>query len=147
VRQADHLRPPGGASSLLVAPTVGAWGQCKGAYPIAGRPWKNEPISSLAADATGADAVPLLAFALSQLFKLNAPGHGLTLAHYNDIGGMGGCVARVLRQAQKDAQHGTNEYRGKGMAVARRGATVAGVSTEKSARRTTRSGRFLADSP
>lgn len=57
----------------------------------------------LVADATGADALPLLAFALSQLFKLHGAGHELTLAQYNEIGGMGGCVTRVLRQAQKSA--------------------------------------------
>jgi formylglycine-generating enzyme required for sulfatase activity/class 3 adenylate cyclase len=57
----------------------------------------------LVADATGADALPLLAFTLSQLFKLHAAGHELTLAQYNEIGGMGGCVTRVLRHAQKSA--------------------------------------------
>jgi formylglycine-generating enzyme required for sulfatase activity/class 3 adenylate cyclase len=57
----------------------------------------------LVADATGADALPLLAFTLSQLFKLHGAGHELTLAQYNDMGGMGGCVTRVLRQAQKSA--------------------------------------------
>ena len=57
----------------------------------------------LVADATGADALPLLAFTLSQLFKLHGAGHELTLAQYNEIGGMGGCVTRVLRQAQKSA--------------------------------------------
>ena len=55
----------------------------------------------LVADATGADALPLLAFTLSQLFKLHAAGHELTLAQYNEIGGMGGCVTRVLKQAQR----------------------------------------------
>jgi formylglycine-generating enzyme required for sulfatase activity/class 3 adenylate cyclase len=55
----------------------------------------------LVADATGADALPLLAFTLSHLFKLHAAGHELTLAQYDEIGGMGGCVTRVLRQAQK----------------------------------------------
>ena len=58
----------------------------------------------LVADATGADALPLLAFTLSQLFKLHGAGHELTLAQYNEIGGMGGCVTRVLRQAQKSAE-------------------------------------------
>ena len=57
----------------------------------------------LVADATGADALPLLAFTLSQLFKLHGAGHELTLAQYDEIGGMGGCVTRVLRQAQKSA--------------------------------------------
>jgi formylglycine-generating enzyme required for sulfatase activity/class 3 adenylate cyclase len=57
----------------------------------------------LVADATGADALPLLAFTLSQLFKLHGAGHELTLAQYNQIGGTGGCVTRVLRQAQKSA--------------------------------------------
>jgi hypothetical protein len=56
----------------------------------------------LVADATGADALPLLAF--TQLFKLHGAGHELTLAQYNEIGGMGGCVTRVLRQAQKSAE-------------------------------------------
>ncbi len=58
----------------------------------------------LVADATGADALPLLAFTLSQLFKLHGAGHELTLAQYNEIGGMGGCVTRVLRQAQRAAE-------------------------------------------
>ncbi len=55
----------------------------------------------LVADASGADALPLLAFALSQLFKLHGPGQELTLDQYNEMGGMGGCVTRVLQQAQK----------------------------------------------
>src|SRR5258707_15832 len=58
----------------------------------------------LVADATGADALPLLAFTLSQLFKLHGACHELTLAQYNEIGGMGGCVTRVLRQAQRSAE-------------------------------------------
>ena len=45
----------------------------------------------------------LLAFTLSQLFKLHAGGEHLTLEQYNEIGGMSGCVTRVLRQAQKSA--------------------------------------------
>ena len=32
----------------------------------------------------GADALPLLAFTLSQLFKLHGPGHVLTLDQYNE---------------------------------------------------------------
>ena len=59
--------------------------------------------NQLVTDATGADALPLLAFTMSQLFKLHATGGELTLDHYNAIGGMGGCVTRVLRQAQKEA--------------------------------------------
>src|ERR1700730_493224 len=55
----------------------------------------------LVADATGADALPLLAFTLSQLFKLYGAGHELTLAQSNEIGGMGGCLHRVLRPAQQ----------------------------------------------
>ena len=43
----------------------------------------------LVADATGADALPLLAFTLSQLFKLHGAGHELTLAQYNEIGTFG----------------------------------------------------------
>jgi formylglycine-generating enzyme required for sulfatase activity/class 3 adenylate cyclase len=58
-------------------------------------------VDRLVADATGADALPLLAFTMSQIFKLHGAGHELTLAQYNEIGGMGGCVTRVLRQAQK----------------------------------------------
>ncbi len=60
-------------------------------------------VDRLVADATGADALPLLAFTLSHLFKLHGAGHELTLEQYNNIGGMGGCVTRVLRQAQKSA--------------------------------------------
>jgi formylglycine-generating enzyme required for sulfatase activity len=57
----------------------------------------------LVADASGADALPMLAFALSQLFKLHGPGQELTLDQYNEMGGMGGCVTRVLQQAQNRA--------------------------------------------
>ena len=57
----------------------------------------------LVADATGADALPLLAFTLSRLFKLYAAGHDLTLDQYEDIGGMAGCVTLALTQARKTA--------------------------------------------
>ena len=58
-------------------------------------------VDRLVADATGADALPLLAFTMSHIFKLHGAGHELTLAQYNEIGGMDGCVTRVLRQAQR----------------------------------------------
>ncbi len=69
------------------------------------RPLSIEPalVDRLVTDAIGADALPLLAFTLSQLFKLHGAGQELTLEQYNEIGGMGGCVTRVLRQAQKSA--------------------------------------------
>jgi formylglycine-generating enzyme required for sulfatase activity/class 3 adenylate cyclase len=61
-------------------------------------------VDRLVADATGADALPLLAFTMSHIFKLHGAGHELTLAQYNEIGGMGGCVTRVLRQAQRSVK-------------------------------------------
>lgn len=54
----------------------------------------------LVADATGADALPLLAFALSQLYQAYAPGRELTISQYNEIGGIDGCISKVLKQAQ-----------------------------------------------
>ena len=57
----------------------------------------------LVADATGADALPLLAFTLSRLFKLHAAGQDLTLEQYEDSGGMGGSVTLALTQARKQA--------------------------------------------
>lgn len=62
-----------------------------------------ELTNQLITDATGADALPLLAFTLSQLFKAGHMSGELTLAQLNALGGMGGCVTRELRQAQAAA--------------------------------------------
>ena len=54
-------------------------------------------------DATGADALPLLAFSLEQLFADFKADGNLTLDRYRDIGGTGGSIARALRRAQQKA--------------------------------------------
>jgi WD40 repeat protein len=53
----------------------------------------------LVEDATGADALPLLAFTLFRLYKGFSTGGSLTLEHYQAIGG----VAGSIRDAIKDA--------------------------------------------
>ena len=55
---------------------------------------------ALTADATGADALPLLAFTLQRLFDEFADGK-LTLSRYDAIGGIGGSIDRALAQAQR----------------------------------------------
>ena len=53
----------------------------------------------LAADAAGADALPLLAFTLARLYRdFNASG-SLTLAQYDTMGGIGGSIDKALKEA------------------------------------------------
>ena len=55
----------------------------------------------LVAEATGADALPLLAFTLARLFMDYGASGQLTLAHYHAMGGVGGSVDRALKIAQQ----------------------------------------------
>ena len=58
----------------------------------------------LALDATGADALPLLAFTLAKLFEKFSPDGELTLARYEGIGGIGG--SSTARLAMPGARPG-----------------------------------------
>ncbi len=62
-----------------------------------------ELVQALVTDATGADALPLLAFTLLRLFNDFSPEQKLTLAHYEAIGGIGGSIDRALAGAQRQA--------------------------------------------
>jgi conflict system STAND superfamily ATPase/TIR domain-containing protein len=62
-----------------------------------------ELADALVKDATGADALPLLAFTLQRLFIDYAPEQRLTLAQYNTVGGIGGSIGRQLAEAQANA--------------------------------------------
>jgi WD40 repeat protein len=53
----------------------------------------------LVADATGADALPLLAFTLFQLYKGFGAGGSLTLDQYDAIGGVGGSIKQAIKEA------------------------------------------------
>ena len=53
----------------------------------------------LVADATGADALPLLAFTLFQLYKGFSAGDKLTLEQYEAIGGVAGSIKEAIKQA------------------------------------------------
>jgi formylglycine-generating enzyme required for sulfatase activity len=53
----------------------------------------------LIADATGADALPLLAFTLSHLYDNFAAGREITLEQYDAMGGVAGSVELALRRA------------------------------------------------
>ena len=57
----------------------------------------------LALDATGGDALPLLAFTLAKLFEKFGADGNLTLARYEGIGGMGGSIDRALDDALRQA--------------------------------------------
>jgi WD40 repeat protein len=67
--------------------------------------------STLVADASGADALPLLAFTLEQMF-IDFQGDGnLTLDRYLGIGGVSGSIARALRRArQNTGSSGSDEH-------------------------------------
>jgi hypothetical protein len=56
-------------------------------------------IDRLVEDATGADALPLLAFTLSYLYQQFSAGGSITLEHYHSIGGISGSIDRALKQA------------------------------------------------
>jgi WD40 repeat protein/Tfp pilus assembly protein PilF len=62
-----------------------------------------ELVQALVGDATGADALPLLAFTLQRIFNDYAPEQKLALAHYVAIGGIGGSIDRALAEAQRQA--------------------------------------------
>ncbi len=57
----------------------------------------------LASDATGGDALPLLAFTLEKLFEKFGADGNLTLARYESLGGIGGSIDRALADAQRQA--------------------------------------------
>lgn len=57
----------------------------------------------LANDATGADALPLLAFTLEKLYEKFGADGNLTLARYEGLGGIGGSIDRALALAQREA--------------------------------------------
>lgn len=58
---------------------------------------------ALARDATGADALPLLAFTLEKLFHEFGADGNLTNARYDAMGGIGGSIDRALAEAQRQA--------------------------------------------
>jgi formylglycine-generating enzyme required for sulfatase activity len=60
-------------------------------------------VQTLVDDATGADALPLLAFTLQRLFIDYAPTQRLTLAHYQELEGIAGSIGRKLAEAQAKA--------------------------------------------
>jgi formylglycine-generating enzyme required for sulfatase activity len=69
-----------------------------------------ELIEALIMEATGADALPLLAFTLERLFTGYAPEQRLTLAHYQALGGIGGSIDRKLAEAEaKGARAGSDD--------------------------------------
>jgi CHASE2 domain-containing sensor protein len=53
----------------------------------------------LAADATGADSLPLLAFTLARLYRDFHASGSLTLAQYETMGGVGGSIDKALKDA------------------------------------------------
>jgi formylglycine-generating enzyme required for sulfatase activity len=59
--------------------------------------------SKLALDATGGDALPLLAFTLEKLFQKFSADGNLTLARYEGLGGIGGSIDRALTDALRQA--------------------------------------------
>jgi TIR domain len=71
---------------------------------VVARRGQNISISSaladrLVSDASGADALPLLAFTLSHLYQEFAAGGKITLEHYDAIGGVAGSINLALKQA------------------------------------------------
>jgi hypothetical protein len=58
---------------------------------------------ALARDATGADALPLLAFTLEKLFHEFGADGNLTVERYDAMGGIGGSIDRALAEAQRQA--------------------------------------------
>jgi formylglycine-generating enzyme required for sulfatase activity len=60
-------------------------------------------VDALVKDATGADALPLLAFTLEKLFTEFGADGNLTLARYDAMGGIGGSIDRALAEAQRQA--------------------------------------------
>ena len=65
-----------------------------------------ELVGKLVQEATGADALPLLAFTLEKLFfEFGADGK-LTAERYDSMGGIGGSIDRALAEAQRKAGAG-----------------------------------------
>ena len=60
-------------------------------------------VDTLARDATGADALPLLAFTLERLFGEFGADGNLTLERYQAMGGVDGSIDRALAEAQRKA--------------------------------------------
>jgi formylglycine-generating enzyme required for sulfatase activity len=60
-------------------------------------------VDALVRDASGADALPLLAFTLEKLFHEFAAAGNLTLQRYEAMGGVGGSIDRALADAQNKA--------------------------------------------
>jgi formylglycine-generating enzyme required for sulfatase activity len=60
-------------------------------------------VNALVRDASGADALPLLAFALEKLFHEFGADGNLTLQRYEAMGGIGGSIDRALSDAQHTA--------------------------------------------
>jgi hypothetical protein len=62
-----------------------------------------ELVEALVKGASGADALPLLAFTLQRLFLDFAPEQTLTKAHYDAMGGIEGSIDRKLAEAKTKA--------------------------------------------
>jgi formylglycine-generating enzyme required for sulfatase activity len=62
-----------------------------------------ELVEALVKGASGADALPLLAFTLQRLFLDYAPEQTLTNAHYDAMGGIEGSIDRKLAEAKSKA--------------------------------------------
>jgi formylglycine-generating enzyme required for sulfatase activity len=62
-----------------------------------------ELVEALVKGASGADALPLLAFTLQRLFLDYAPEQTLTKAHYDAMGGIEGSIDRKLAEAKAKA--------------------------------------------
>jgi hypothetical protein len=62
-----------------------------------------ELVEALVKGASGADALPLLAFTLQRLFLDYAPEQTLTKAHYDTMGGIEGSIDRKLAEAKAKA--------------------------------------------
>jgi hypothetical protein len=58
-----------------------------------------ELVDRLVADATGADALPLLAFTISHLYREFSVTGSLTLQQYDSLGGIAGSIDAALKQA------------------------------------------------
>jgi formylglycine-generating enzyme required for sulfatase activity len=63
-------------------------------------------LDALVSGATGADALPLLAFTLERLFNEFGADGRLTLQRYEAMGGVGGSIDRALAEAQRQAASG-----------------------------------------
>lgn len=58
---------------------------------------------AMVVDATGGNALPLVAFTLSRMFADYRADGQLTLARYDEMGGIGGSIGRALKRAQSQA--------------------------------------------